>query len=194
MRRAVLCQAVIMTDAQHETTGGEGITVLLVADPGLPTRRSQSIRDELERLLNDVYGAPVELLASRRNILATVMQCLLKMRAGPEAVQRPRRRLGHRGVRHLLQLDLGDVHVSIHPAPAGDRGGGDRADDRLADHQIIGRDPTAGTYLGIAWLSAAMGVVAGAFGSSFDRSTDLRRMTHGQRERQRMYTEHSSSE
>lgn len=44
-------------------------------------------------------------------------------------------------------------------------------------------------YLDIAWLSAAMGVVAGALGSSFDNDTDLRNLTHGQRERQRMFTE-----
>lgn len=54
---------------------------------------------------------------------------------------------------------------------------------------IIGEAPSFMTYLDIAWLSAAMGVVAGALGSSFDQSTDLRRLTHGQRERQRRYTE-----
>ena len=46
-------------------------------------------------------------------------------------------------------------------------------------------------YLDIAWMSAAMGVVAGALGSSFDSQTDLRRLTHGQRERQRRLTEES---
>lgn len=40
-------------------------------------------------------------------------------------------------------------------------------------------------YLDIAWLSAAMGVVAGGLGSSFDSRTDLKKLTHGQRERQR---------
>lgn len=54
---------------------------------------------------------------------------------------------------------------------------------------IIGEHPSFTTYLDIAWLSAAMGVVAGALGSSFDQSTDLRRLTHGQRERQRRYSE-----
>ena len=44
-------------------------------------------------------------------------------------------------------------------------------------------------YLDIAWLSAAMGVVAGALGSSFDKDTNLRSLTHGQRERQRRFTE-----
>lgn len=55
--------------------------------------------------------------------------------------------------------------------------------------QILGRQAEFGNYLDIAWLSAAMGVVAGALGSSFDSSTDLRHVTHGQRERQRQYTE-----
>lgn len=53
----------------------------------------------------------------------------------------------------------------------------------------IEQEATVGRYLDIAWLSAAMGVVAGALGSSFDRDTDLRTLTHGQRERQRQYTE-----
>lgn len=55
--------------------------------------------------------------------------------------------------------------------------------------ETIGRDADLGRYLDIAWLSAAMGVVAGALGSSFDKETDLRSLTHGQRERQRMYAE-----
>ncbi|MDN5899756.1 MAG: hypothetical protein L0H74_06760 [Brachybacterium sp.] len=55
--------------------------------------------------------------------------------------------------------------------------------------EIIGRDAEVVRYLDIAWLSAAMGIVAGALGSSFDKETDLRSLTHGQRERQRMYTE-----
>ncbi|MEE1650746.1 hypothetical protein V1260_08060 [Brachybacterium sp. J144] len=58
--------------------------------------------------------------------------------------------------------------------------------------EIIGEEPTFATYLDIAWLSAAMGVVAGALGSSFDRETNLRSLTHGQRERQRRYTEESA--
>lgn len=44
-------------------------------------------------------------------------------------------------------------------------------------------------YLDIAWLSAAMGVVAGGIGASFDSDVDVRRLTHGQRMRQRVYTE-----
>lgn len=55
--------------------------------------------------------------------------------------------------------------------------------------QILGREAQFSNYLDIAWLSAAMGVVAGALGSSFDSSMDLRQITHGQRERQRQYTE-----
>jgi len=54
---------------------------------------------------------------------------------------------------------------------------------------VIGEAPSWSTYLDIAWLSAAMGVVAGGLGSSFDSGTDLRSLTHGQRERQRRYTE-----
>ncbi|MBE1514423.1 hypothetical protein [Nesterenkonia halotolerans] len=44
-------------------------------------------------------------------------------------------------------------------------------------------------YLDIAWLSAAMGVIAGAIGSTFDSSTNVRQLTHGQRERQRRHDE-----
>lgn len=51
------------------------------------------------------------------------------------------------------------------------------------------QDASVVRYLDIAWLSAAMGVVAGALGSSFDEDADLRTLTHGQRERQRRYTE-----
>lgn len=54
---------------------------------------------------------------------------------------------------------------------------------------VIKEPATFPRYLDIAWLSAAMGVVAGALGSSFDTDTDLRRITHGQRERQRRYNE-----
>lgn len=43
-----------------------------------------------------------------------------------------------------------------------------------------------GNYLDIAWLSAAMGVVAGALGSSFDSEDELRRVTHGRRELDRL--------
>lgn len=40
-------------------------------------------------------------------------------------------------------------------------------------------------YVDLAWLGAAMGVVAGGLGTSFDESTDLRQLTHGRREMQR---------
>lgn len=55
--------------------------------------------------------------------------------------------------------------------------------------ELIGNEISFFNYLDIAWLSAAMGVVAGAIGSTFDSSTDIRRITHGQRESQRRYTE-----
>lgn len=57
---------------------------------------------------------------------------------------------------------------------------------------VTGQPPVFTRYLDIAWLSAAMGVVAGALGSSFDQRTDLKMLTHGQRERQRKYTEEAS--
>ena len=53
----------------------------------------------------------------------------------------------------------------------------------------LGHESRFSNYLDIAWMSAAMGVVAGALGSSFDSTTDLRQLTHGQRERQRRLTE-----
>lgn len=54
---------------------------------------------------------------------------------------------------------------------------------------VIGREAELSTYLHIAWFSAGLGVFAGAIGSSFDSGVDLRRLTHGQRERQRQYTQ-----
>ncbi|WP_319021129.1 hypothetical protein [Brevibacterium aurantiacum] len=42
-------------------------------------------------------------------------------------------------------------------------------------------------YLDIAWLSAAMGVVAGALGSTFDSDVDVKNITHAQRLRSRVY-------
>lgn len=54
---------------------------------------------------------------------------------------------------------------------------------------VTGEPPGVTGYLDVAWLSAAMGVVAGGLGSSFDSETDLRRLTHGQRERQRVLTD-----
>lgn len=52
---------------------------------------------------------------------------------------------------------------------------------------VLGFEPSVTNYLSIAWLSAAMGVVAGALGSSFDSDTEVRDLTHGQRERQRLH-------
>ncbi len=54
---------------------------------------------------------------------------------------------------------------------------------------IVEEEATFGHYMDVAWMSAAMGVVAGSLGSSFDSETDLRQLTHGQRERQRRYSE-----
>ncbi|PFG21135.1 hypothetical protein [Serinibacter salmoneus] len=52
--------------------------------------------------------------------------------------------------------------------------------------QVLGEVPAATSYIRLAVLAAAMGVVAGALGSNFDDSTDVRRLTHGQRERSRV--------
>lgn len=51
--------------------------------------------------------------------------------------------------------------------------------------EILGKQSHFGNYLDIAWLSAALGVIAGALGSNFDSETDVRRLTHGRRERLR---------
>ncbi len=58
--------------------------------------------------------------------------------------------------------------------------------------QQIQQDASFTNYLDIAWLSAAMGVVAGGIGANFDTDTDVRRLTHGQRMRQRVYTDNST--
>lgn len=47
---------------------------------------------------------------------------------------------------------------------------------------VIGQPATFERYLDIAWLSAALGVVAGGLGATFDDETDLRSLTHGRRE------------
>lgn len=59
--------------------------------------------------------------------------------------------------------------------------------------QLIGEEVDVFNYLDIAWLSAAMGVVTGAIGSTFDSNMDVRRITHGQRELQRRYSEEDSA-
>lgn len=58
--------------------------------------------------------------------------------------------------------------------------------------QTIEAPATFINYLDIAWLSAAMGVVAGALGSSFDSDADIKNLTHGQRMRMRVYSEEES--
>ena len=55
--------------------------------------------------------------------------------------------------------------------------------------QTIKAPASFSNYLDIAWLSAAMGVVAGALGSSFDSDADLKNLTHAQRLRMRVYSE-----
>lgn len=50
----------------------------------------------------------------------------------------------------------------------------------------LGHEARFTNYLDIAWLSAAMGVVAGALGSSFDDEGELRRVSHGRRELDRL--------
>jgi small basic protein len=52
--------------------------------------------------------------------------------------------------------------------------------------QVLGSKARFSNYVDIAVLSASLGTVAGALGSSFDSDVDIRRLTHGQRERQRM--------
>lgn len=58
--------------------------------------------------------------------------------------------------------------------------------------QTIQAPASFGNYLDIAWLSAALGVVAGALGSSFDSDADIRNLTHGQRLRMRVYSDDES--
>ncbi|GAB2552203.1 hypothetical protein [Leucobacter ruminantium] len=52
--------------------------------------------------------------------------------------------------------------------------------------EVLGFPAEFSNYVDIAVLSAALGTVAGALGSSFDRDADIRRLTHGRRERQRI--------
>ncbi|AZU02456.1 hypothetical protein CXR29_13705 [Brevibacterium linens] len=58
--------------------------------------------------------------------------------------------------------------------------------------QQIQQEASFTNYLDIAWLSAAMGVVAGGIGASFDTDADVQKLTHGQRMRQRVYTDNST--
>ena len=47
---------------------------------------------------------------------------------------------------------------------------------------VLGDETEWNDYVELAWLSAALGLFAGAIGASFDSDTDLRQLTHGQRE------------
>lgn len=51
--------------------------------------------------------------------------------------------------------------------------------------EIMGGPVGFSNYVDIAWLSAALGAVAGGLGTSFDETTDLRQLTQGRREVQR---------
>lgn len=59
--------------------------------------------------------------------------------------------------------------------------------------QVLGEAPSPTSYVRLAVLAAAMGVVAGALGSNFDGRTDVRSLTHGQRERSRVRVERDES-
>jgi hypothetical protein len=52
----------------------------------------------------------------------------------------------------------------------------------------IGTEPTLYNYVALAWLSASLGVVGGGIGAGFDSDMDLKKLTQGQRMRQRVYT------
>ena len=47
--------------------------------------------------------------------------------------------------------------------------------------QVLERPASWANYLEIAWFSASMGTVAGALGSNFDNTEDIRELTQGQR-------------
>ena len=59
---------------------------------------------------------------------------------------------------------------------------------------VLNEDVGINNYASIAWLSASMGVVAGALGSGFDDQVDMRHITMGMRERQRAYTQQPETE
>lgn len=60
--------------------------------------------------------------------------------------------------------------------------------------QVLGEQATVMNYFDIAWLSAALGTVAGSLGASFDSDADIRQLTHGRRERQREYVKDEPDE
>lgn len=51
---------------------------------------------------------------------------------------------------------------------------------------VIGVSPSLSNYVDIAWLSASLGTIAGALGSNFDSHADIERLTHGQRNAERV--------
>lgn len=53
----------------------------------------------------------------------------------------------------------------------------------------LDREAQFSNYLDLGWLSAAMGIVAGGLGAGFDADANVKQLTHGQRLRQRVYTE-----
>lgn len=53
--------------------------------------------------------------------------------------------------------------------------------------EIVGRPSTLHNDLNIAWLSASLGTVAGALGTSFDSDVDVRKLTHGRRQMMRYW-------
>ncbi|WP_328698840.1 hypothetical protein [Brevibacterium rongguiense] len=59
---------------------------------------------------------------------------------------------------------------------------------------ILGHPAGFMNYLRIAVLSASMGLIAGALGASFDSDADIRRLTHGQRERLRVQQEDAAKD
>lgn len=58
--------------------------------------------------------------------------------------------------------------------------------------QVLGTEVSLMNYIDIAWLAASMGTVAGALGSNFDSTDDIRELTQGQRQAHR-YREREES-
>ena len=81
-----------------------------------------------------------------------------------------------------LFLPVLGLYLTLFVVILGAEPGGDRPGLHGRDHGVC---PSFSSYVDIAWLSAAMGVVAGGLGTSFDERTDIRQLTHGRREMQR---------